>query len=320
LSFKFSCLNASLLALGLRSLGAVIVGVAKKERLGHIPDRHLTSGTGIAVAICKFEPARAAHYLLLLLGGDHAGASTAANEAGEWEMMMLAGPRISCPAEQRLNAIEFFFGNHRLMFALMQMSASTRILKPAVVKGIVKNMIERAHAQRIAALLLGSTGAKSPLLIGELQNPRRRVVAGEHQLPHALDDRKPLRVGNKLSFTRILGFVIEVSHGRHAGIPAQVDFGAQSAFYINTLVVVLKLGLATKKCEEKFVAGSVSKYLARCAYLNQPALVHKINERGCIGRVSGKTIGVPAKNSIGFAPFDSLHQLHEYGARAAEFG
>ncbi|MEX2210014.1 MAG: hypothetical protein WD846_03985 [Patescibacteria group bacterium] len=100
---------------------------------------------------------------------------------------ILLWARATVPAEQKLNLIVFFLGDHRLMLSLIPLTAPFGVLELAVVEGVGENFVNRALGERPAAKPLHLPCAKPPFVRCDFQDAWWRIRAGKHQFPHLSD-------------------------------------------------------------------------------------------------------------------------------------
>src|SRR5205807_2349348 len=107
----------------------------------------------------------------------------------------------STTPKDSLNSIKFGFGHHRFVLAPMPSAASTRVFKPAVIERICEDSVDTAPGKKFRVHFSIWPRSKAPLSSGDFKNPRRAVKPGEHQIPHAPEQWKAIRVLKKTLFT-----------------------------------------------------------------------------------------------------------------------
>ena len=92
------------------------------------------------------------------------------------------------------------------------------IIDDTCVKNVGENLVDRTFGKRIAAIPLLFPCSRPEILLvrGDLQNPRRRITAGEHQVPHLADERKSVEVFDDGLFH----LVVQITEGSHIRPPS----------------------------------------------------------------------------------------------------
>ena len=118
----------------------------------------------------------------------------------------------------------FRLGDHRLMLSLIPLTASCGIFKPAIIEGFVENLVEGAATKVIAAPFSCWPCAKSPFLGGNFKNLwRGRKGRSTHQIPHAPEECKTLRVSGQGVFASVILFgMIQIA--RRGNARMQIPF------------------------------------------------------------------------------------------------
>ena len=292
---------------------AVVVSVVKDERIGHVLDGGRTAHTGRPLTVGELEATRPAHELVLLLGGDAPFAAAAPNQAGEGKLEVRLGPGCAIAAQEHLHPVILRLGDHRLVLALIPAPAALGILKRAVVEGLGEKLVDGARYERLAAHPTGRTGAEPPLPVGDLPNAGRRVLPGEHQIPHPPDERKALRVFDDRVFARQPVGVVQVTHRSNAGMPAVLALGLEAPLHILAQVVHVFLGHAELDIHEDEIVILTGVALGRGEHLDA-LLLDGPDDRTAVHRVAGKAVELPTEDTGGLAAIQALDHLVEHGA------
>ena len=165
------------------------------------------------------------------------------------------------------------------------------------------------RAERLAAHAPGWPRAKAPFRIGDFQNLWRGVEAGQHQVPHAPDERKPFRVFDQGVFAGQLVGVVQIARRGHARIPAIFDLGFEPALDVLAQVINVFLGHAEFDIHEDDIVILAGVALGRRHYFDA-VLFDGPDDGAAVHRVAGQTVQFPADDAGGFAPVEPLHHVH----------
>ena len=197
LLFKVLPAHALLGAGGVLASATVVVGVVEELGLFHLFNRDLAARAAVLAPVGEFETAVSAHELVFLFGGDHTVTLSATDEPCEREYAVGAQAWITFTAQERLYAVLFGLGNHGLVFSTIQLATPFGEFKPAIVERHREDFIDGASTQGLTAFFSHGSGAKAPLFVSDSDNLRRGVAFGQHQVPHAPDERKAFGVFNQ---------------------------------------------------------------------------------------------------------------------------
>ncbi|MFA6076702.1 MAG: hypothetical protein WC735_01355 [Candidatus Paceibacterota bacterium] len=291
----------------------MVIGVVKEERVRHFFDRCLAARAGVSLAVGKLEPALATHDLVLFLSGHHPVTLATTDEAGESKFKVRLRPRTAVAAKQSLHPVIFRFGDHRLVLSLIPLVAAVWIFKPAVIEGLGEDLVDGASAKRLATHLARWPRAEGPLFVGDFQNSRRGVEAGQHQIPHATEQRKTLRIFDQSVFARQLVGVVQVACRGDAGIPAVFGLGLESPFYVFAQVVHVFLRHAEFDIHEDDIVIFTGVSLGR-GHDPDAMLFDAPDDGTSVHRITRQTIKFPADDAGSFTTVKALHHLIEHRA------
>src|SRR5262245_46463119 len=116
----------------------------------HALDPRRAAWAALPGAVRKFVPTSWADKLVFLLRSHHRATCAAPDEPGEGERV-LDRSRVPLAPQERLHAIIFCLGNHRLVRPLKPLPAAFGIFKPAIVEGIGEEAIDGTPCQRLIA-------------------------------------------------------------------------------------------------------------------------------------------------------------------------
>ncbi len=176
-----------------------------------------------------------------------------------------------------------------------------------VIEWILKQPINHAPTDFLAACPLELLRLKAPVIAGYPVDLRDGIRAGKQHIPHLSDQPKPFWIFHDC----LVFYIVQVSHGRDARKPAFFELRFVSTPYVLAQAVNVILRLAEDQVKHELSLGVVLETVRRKFQLFQLACIEQINNFPAVNGISSKPIRMPGNDPVSFSFLDPLDHFVE---------